>query len=121
MGDTNATAEILNRVKRIPVNDEVVYEVFPDLIYTRQTDALDYIVKALHSDAKNCIAADAEKDIPILCGYRIMEQLAPVIEGYPLHLDEFGDVQTLDYPAALNTVREWFLKHKSYTIRHDKY
>jgi hypothetical protein len=67
------------------------------------------------------MAADAEKDARIVCGYRIMEQLAPVIAEYPLQLDEFGDLQTHDYPSALEHVREWFLKHKTYTIRNDKF
>jgi hypothetical protein len=121
MGEKSATAEILRRIKKIPLNDDVVYEVFPDLIYTRQPEALTHVIEALYSDEKNCMAADAEKDAPTVCGYRIMEQLAPVIIDYPLQLDEFGDLQTNDYPAALEHVREWFLKHKTYTIRNDKY
>lgn len=121
MGERSATAEVLERIRKIGVTDDVVYEVFPDLIYTRQPEALTYVIEALHSNEKNCLAADAERQTPIACGYRIMEQLAPVIADYPLHLDEFGDLQTDNYREALQQVREWFLNHKTYTIRNDKF
>ena len=121
MGEPSAVAEIIQRVKKLPVNDDLVYEVFPDLVYTRQPDPIAYLVEALRSEVKNCLSADAEKQIPILCGYRVMELLAPAIEGYPLQLDETGDLNTSDYTAALETVRQWFLKNNSYTILNDRY
>jgi hypothetical protein len=121
MGERSATAQVLERIKKIGVNDDVVYEVFPDLIYTRQPEALTYVIEALLSNEKNCLSADAERPTAIPCGYRIMEQLAPVIVGYPIHLDEFGDLQTDNHSGALQQVREWFLNHKTYTIRNDKF
>jgi hypothetical protein len=38
------------------------------------------------------------------------------MNGYPLALDESGDVVAKDYPAALQLARDWFVKNKSYTI-----
>lgn len=110
-----------NRVKKLPVNDDVVYQVFPDLIYTRQQEAIAYLVTALDSDATDCLSADAERQTPISCGYRIMEQLAAIIEGYPLILGESGDIITGDYPAALNIVRKWFQINQTYSIRNDRF
>jgi len=37
-----------------------------------------------------------------------MEYLAPVIEGYPLPVDEFGDLEVDDYEQALKDLRKWF-------------
>jgi hypothetical protein len=121
MNDQVALQDLLRRIKKLPVNDDVVYNIFPDLIYTRQPEAIEYLVSELNNDAKNCLAADVEKETPILCGYRIMEQLSPVIEGYPLTLDESGDLETNDYATALTTVRHWFNTHKQYKILTDKF
>lgn len=116
MNDERAITDIMNRVKRMPVTDPVVYEIFPDLVYTRRPEAIAYLVEALNSDAKNCNSADAERETRIPCAYRVMEILAPVINGFPLKLDESGDVVAKDYPAALQLARDWFVKNKSYTI-----
>lgn len=121
LGNTDAIAAIMTRVRRMPVNDDVVYELFPDLLYTRQADPVAYMVGALQSDDNNCLSADAEKEKPIPCGYRIMELLAPVIAGYPLQLDQSGDLTTSDYTQALKTVRAWFDHADAYQILTDKY
>lgn len=121
MNDERAITDIMNRVKRMPVADAVVYEVFPDLVYTRRPEAISYLVEALNSDAKNCNSPDAERAARIPCAYRVMEMLAPVIEGYPLQLDESGDIQTKDYPAALQQARDWFITNKTYTIKTDTF
>lgn len=121
MNDASAIEEMMRRVRKLPVNDDIIYKIFPDLAYTRHPEAIAYMVEAMQSDEKNCLTADAEKEESIPCGYRIMEQLAPVVDGYPLQLDESGDIKTKDYVAALKTVREWFVKHPDYKILRDKY
>lgn len=115
MGDADATEEMMRRATKLPVNDDVVYEVFPDLIYSRQRVGIEYLVKVLDDDAKNCISS-GEDEHPIACGYRIMEQLAPIIEGYPLTIDASGDIHTDDYKQALATVRDWFHQHQDFKI-----
>jgi hypothetical protein len=121
MGESSAIQEMMKRITKLPMNDDVVYEVCPDLIYTRQPEAIEYLVEVLKSDAKDCMSADAERETAILCGYRIMEQLAPIIAGYPLNLDESGDILTNDYPKALSTVRQWFQSHKTFKILNDRF
>lgn len=116
MNDERATADVINRVKRMPVTDAVVYEIFPDLLYTRRPEAIAIVVEALKSDAKNCNSANAESNDRIPCAYRVMEMLAPVIKDYPLKQDASGDIDTTDYVAALQQVREWFVKNESYAI-----
>jgi len=121
LGDTDAISDIMARVKKLPVTDDLVYKVFPDLAFTRNKQLIGYMVEVLMSDSKDCLGADAEREMNIPCGYRIMEQLAVIIEGFPLVLDDFGDVKTNDYPAALLQVREWFVNNTDYTIRNDRY
>ena len=121
MNDERAAGEMMTRVRKIAVNDDAIYQLFPDLVYSRHPEAIAYMVEALHSDAKNCVTADAEREVPIPCGYRIIEQLAPIIDKYPVELDESGDVKTKDYAATLLKVREWFNKNKNYKILRDKY
>jgi hypothetical protein len=79
------------------------------------------MVEVMQRDDKNCMTADAEREEPMPCGYRIMEQLAPVIVGYPVQLDESGDIKAKDYTAALQKVRDWFTKYTDYTILRDRF
>ncbi|NJO87362.1 MAG: hypothetical protein HC821_05150, partial [Lewinella sp.] len=57
---------------------------------------------------RNCTPADAETPGQIDCGYRLIEQLAPAIAGFPVQADAEGDLLTDDYAAALVAVRTWY-------------
>ena len=116
LGDANATNSLLQRSKNLKVSDEVVGQLFPDLVYTRQKQIFDYVIEILMSDQANCHSADNDNPTSILCGYRIMEQLAPVIKDYPLTLDVSGDVKTDDYKKSLASVRQWFKQNKDIYI-----
>ena len=116
LGDTEALASILARVKQQPVNDELVYELLPDLIYTRQKAAIDYLVAIVQSDEKHCESADPEAKENILCGYRVLELLAPVIQDFPLAVDESGDLAVADYPKALQQARTWLKEYADYQV-----
>ncbi len=121
LGDEQAIADVMLRVKRIPVNDDLIYNVFPDLIFTRQCLAFDYLIEVLNSPASNCQSADIERPIPIPCGYRVMELLAPVVEDFPFQPGAAGDLETDDYPGALEQTRHWFSTHPQYTIITKRY
>ena len=121
MSDVAALEELMIRTKRLRVNDDLVYDIFPDIIYTRQKPAIQYMIEIMRSDSKDCLSADAEREVAIPCGYRIMEQLAPVIQGYPLKLDVSGDIKTKNYAEALGTVRSWFDKHPEFMVVNDTY
>ena len=121
MNDEQAINDILNRVKRMPLTDAVVYEIFPDLIFTRRPEAISFLVEAIYNDAKNCESANSDSAERIPCAYRIMEMLAPVIANYPLKQNASGDIETADYMGALQQVRNWFKNNKNYTILRDTY
>ena len=121
MDDRYAIEDVMKRVRKLPVNDDVVYQIYPDLVYTRQPEAIASLLTVLYDDAKNCESADAERAAKIPCAYRVMEMLTPAIDGYPLKLDESGDIDTKDYVAALQIVRDWFRNHTNYVIIKDKF
>lgn len=121
MGDTYAIDDIIARVRRFPVNDEVVYQIFPDLVYTRQRPLFDILITALNSDEKNCETANPNNTTKISCAYRIMEMIAPAVEGYPYKTDESGDIVTDNYEEALTTIREWFRNNSQYTLSTNSY
>jgi hypothetical protein len=122
MGEADELNYCLSMIKSVPVDDDVIYEMAPDLIYTRQKGAFEYLVTILNSNEQNCSSADPESSDNIECGYRVMELLAPVIVDYPLELEASGDIKTDDYPKALQTVREWFKnKKQDYIIKTGTY
>lgn len=121
LGDVEMASAVLEKVKKLKVNDETVNQLFPDLVYTRDKQVFDYLVEVIKSDQPSCESADNDHPTSILCGYRVMEQLAPVIKDYPLTLDASGDVKTKDYKQALETVRQWFQKNTEYTINKSTY
>jgi len=110
LGDKEALAYCVKKVTALPVNDQVVDVLFPDLIYTRQKEAVDVLIKVLNSDEKLCSSTNPNSDGKILCGYRIMEMLAPVIENFPVKTLPSGDLDVNDYTKALFEVRDWFQK-----------
>jgi hypothetical protein len=116
LGDAEALNYIMTRVRKLGVNDDVVYEIFPDLAYTRQRMALDYLIEGVNSDEKNCEPANPEATGAIPCAYRIMEMIAPLLQNFPLKTDASGDIVTTDYPKALQQVRNWIKENGNYTI-----
>ena len=121
LGDQSSVTEILMRVKKLKVNDEFVYGIIPELIFTRQPEPIGYAIEILQDDATHCLSASPDNEVPIPCGYRIMEQLAPVIDGFPLKSHNSGDLITEDYAQALRVARTWLKQNYPYTIRQDTY
>jgi hypothetical protein len=122
MNDPSAIEEMMRRAKKLGVNDDVVYEIFPGLIYSRQHDAINYMVQAMESNEPNCESANAENETKIPCSYRIMELLAKAVADYPLQVDASGDIKTNDYKKALETARTWFKqKGNNYTTYTERF
>lgn len=116
-GDEQSINHITNRLSSIEINDRFVYSMVPQLVYTRQKLIIDFLVDVIQSDELNCYSANPNSDGKILCGYRVMEYLAPIIVDFPIPLDEFGEPDIKDYRMALDEVREWFDMHPDYEIR----
>ena len=116
LGDNNALNIVLEKVKKAGVNDDVVDALFPDLIYTQQRRAFDYLVSVLYSDDANCQSPDPESSSTMNCACRVIEMLAPIIKDFPLKVEPGGDLATDNYLSALITVRDWFKLHPRYEI-----
>lgn len=120
LGEKSALDYILQRVQKLGVDDDVVYDLFPGLVYTRQRIAINYVIEVMKRDDKNCMSADPENPEPINCAYRALEFLAPVIEDFPIKTDASGDLDVEDYAAALAEARAWFKQHPDYKIVVDR-
>jgi hypothetical protein len=120
-GDRAAIREVANRAGKVRLTDDVIHQLYPDLIYTRQRIVMEQLLATLNSDEKNCNSANPNSDTKIPCAYRVMEMLVPAVEGYPLKLDESGDIDTQNYNEALQTVRAWFKANTNYKLRTDTY
>jgi hypothetical protein len=113
MGDESSLNFILAAVQKRGVNDRVVYNDFPDLIYTRQRKAFDYLIKELFSNEQKCHSPNPGIAREMVCGYRIMEMLAPVIKDFPLSVTATGSINTKSYDSALEKARKWLKQHET--------
>lgn len=112
MGEQQELQYVVKTVAAMPLNDDVVYEMVPDLIYTRQKAAFDYLFTIINSDVAGCFSADPDASANILCGYRTMEYLAPYISNFPLPI-EGGELAIDDYEQALHDLRTWHAQHQN--------
>ena len=110
MGEQKELQYVVKTIAAMPLNDDVVYEMVPDLIYTRQKPAFDYLFTIINSDKASCTSADPDANDNILCGYRTMEYIAPYIKNFPLPVEE-GELVVDDYEQALKEVRAWYVQH----------
>jgi hypothetical protein len=120
-GDTEATNAIINKMNPAPVNDGFVYDVVPVLVYSRSEEVFKFLEKIIFSEEANCSSANPDSNAKILCGYRVMEYLAPAIVDYPLATDKYGELLTNDYEQALTEVRGWFKANLDYELVQDTY
>lgn len=121
MGSVPHTEFIVKQIRKLPINSQTLYQLFPDLVYTAQKRAIDYLVEVLHDDDPKCRSSNPDSDEMILCGYRIMEMLAPVIRDYPLSVLPSGSIDTESYPEALTELRIWFNRPEGYEINKDTF
>jgi len=113
LGEKPALDYIVKKARAIEINDDVIYEIYPSLAFTRQKEALNILVEQLYNESKNCSSPDPNSSNKITCAFRIMEILAPVIADYPISYDPISqDLMVDDYRKALKEVRKWFEKHR---------
>lgn len=123
LGDENQANYCTQFTVMQGVNNRIVKYLFADLVYTRSKVAFDYMIQELKSDEQNCIPANPYLSDNIVCGYRIMELLANVVEDFPYETyNGVNQLKTDNYDKALVDVREWFdAVGDNYVILKDKY
>lgn len=121
MGNAEQIRYCLEMIKKQPVSDAFVDYILPDLIYMRQKETIDYCVKVLNSNESLCHSLNPDISESIICGYRVMEQLAPIVVDIPISLDSSGFINTNDFESLLNNTRKWFEQNPIYQIRKNIY
>ena len=120
-GDEQATTAVLNKIQNAQINDGFVYDIVPVLVYSRSAEIFDFLEELIFSDEANCSSANPDSNANILCGYRIMEYVAPAIENFPLPTDEYGELEVDDYETALVRLREWLIQNPDFQLVNDRY
>jgi len=122
LGEEDEIRYCTNLARSKGVNDRIIHYLLKDLIYTRQKQAFDYLLDILYSEAKNCRPANPDLYDKIVCGYRIMELLAPAIEDFPFEsYPGTSQLKAKDYDKVLEDVRQWFKDNPDYVIKRDKF
>ncbi len=112
-GDEGLSSKMLETLKQQVVNDELIYSALSEIIYTRNKSLYDHILNAILDDSKKCSSANNDDNTPIICAYRLIEQLAPTINNFPVTINEKGEINNSDLKKTLLEVRTWILKNKN--------
>lgn len=121
LGDEAGIEFCLGALQPLELNNNLVEFGLPDIIYTRQKKLLNICIDYLNSDEPACLSADPDNETPLLCGYRILEMIAPVIIDFPVKVSAIGGLETTDYRQALLTARQWFREHPDYQVQTDEF
>ena len=105
MGDEIKTKAFLKAIKRIPIQDQFVYDIAPLAIYTRNRKIIQYLVDIIVENLGNCYPADAEIGGQISCGYRLVELLGPILQDFPQEIKE--EFSNADAKEQLSVARRW--------------
>ncbi len=116
-GESEQLNYCLKTAKNVPLSNEMVSYFIPKLLYTRRKQAIDYCFELLKSNSKDCSTQDPDNPKNVVCGYFIMELLAPVIVDFPYQVDCTGSIDTDDYETALIKVQEWNNNNPEYSIK----
>jgi hypothetical protein len=123
MGEQDMVDYCLGKAENASLNDDVIYELVPDLVYTRQKKIFSFLFKIIESDEKKCSSPNPDSNENILCAYRVIEKIAPVIEQFTLKTDRTGDLICNNPDEILSVSREWIKenKEKDYQIEMEKF
>ena len=111
-GDERYATKMNETLKQQVVNDELIYSALPDILYTKNKAMFSFLLDGILSDSKKCSSANNDDNTPMICAYRLIEQLAPEITNFPATVNEKGEINSKDLPKALTEVREWIKKNK---------
>jgi hypothetical protein len=111
LGNKEAEYYCTNILEKSIVNDTVINNLVTDLIYAKTRNSINLIIKLLQIDEKNCSSTNPDYSGKILCAYRVMELLAPIIIDYPIKTTSSGDLLTNNYSLSLEKTRQWFSEH----------
>lgn len=94
------------------VDQQALYAVVPHLLATHQKVLVQWVVNGLYESEELCPSSDDRKGH---CGVLILEQLAPLIQDFPIQADESGLITDND-ARAIETAKTWFTNNPNYII-----
>lgn len=115
-GDSERLTYCLEKIKLMPLNDNFITYIIPDLVYIRQPSSIDYILEEILSDESKCTSSNPDKEEKITCAFKLIELVAPVIINFPVHLTNYGELDTENYDDTLLIVRQWINQNDSYGL-----
>lgn len=111
-GDERYATKMNETLKQQVVNDDLIYSALPDILYTKNKEMFSFLLDGILSDSKKCSSANNDDNTPMVCAYRLIEQLAPQIVDFPATVNEKGEINSKDLSKTLAEVREWIKKNK---------
>jgi hypothetical protein len=120
LGDSNMIDEVLSKVRSQPITIEAIDLIYPELVYTRQPKAIEFLVEQVLTNSAKCDAPNPELRDTLPCAIHIIRLLAPALSEFPIALDNNGDFATNDYSAIVSRVQDW-LRQGKYKIRTDNF
>lgn len=120
--DERLSAKMLETLKQQVVNDNLIYSALPDILYTKNKLLYTYLLNAILSDDKKCSSANNDDTTPIVCAFRLIEQVAPSIVNFPVSVNEKGEIISKDLNKTLTETRAWITANKeTFTINTTSY
>ncbi len=107
MGDEKEIFFVMREIRKMPISDNVVMNIYPDIIYLDKHEGFNYLMDVVMSDSKNCRSPQPDSDEHLICAYKVIQLIGNHVEGFPVVMDEFGEIVTQDYDELLYNVRNW--------------
>lgn len=121
-GNENYAQKMNETLKQQVLNDELIYSALPDVLYTKNKEMFAWLLNGIMSDNKKCSSANNDDPAPMICAYRLIEQLAPHILNFPVSINAKGEIESKDLNKSLTDVRAWITKNAtSFEINRDTY
>lgn len=121
-GNENYAQKMNETLKQQVLNDELIYSALPDVLYTKNKEMFAWLLNGIMSDNKKCSSANNDDPAPMICAYRLIEQLAPHILNFPVSINAKGEIESKDLSKSLADVRAWITKNAtSFEINRDTY
>ncbi|MDP4189518.1 MAG: hypothetical protein Q8907_15305 [Bacteroidota bacterium] len=123
MGEQDMVQYCLRKAEAAPLNDDAVYDLVPDLVYTRQKPIFAYLFRIIESDDRNCSSPNPDRNADIICAYGVIEKIAPVIVRFPLKTDKSGELVSNNSKEILSVSRKWIKETAiyGYEIENEKF
>jgi hypothetical protein len=113
MGDIQKRDECLGKLEKLGFNDQTILYLLPDILFIEDRVCINFVLKAISLDNFECYSTNPDHEVAINCAIRLIEQVAPYIINFPVTVHEGGDLNTNNYNATLQEVRQWIVDNQS--------